>query len=179
MDLRFLLAQLYVDSLVYKTTPKAIRLALEELEIRGGGSNDDKTSKTLDRAYMQAMERIGFQAQEHRGLANQVLSWITCAKRRLTCSELQHAIAFEADETRDLDRENVTDIELIVSVCAGLVIVEEESDIIRLVHYTTQEYFERTWERWFPNAHANIARACATYLLFQLPFNIIIPNNNK
>jgi len=31
-----------------------------------------------------------------------------------------------------------------ISVCAGLVTVTKESNIIRLVHYTTQEYFERT-----------------------------------
>jgi GPI inositol-deacylase-like protein len=132
---RFLLAQLYIDSLVYKTTPRAIRLALGELEIEVGKSNDDNISKTLDRAYTQTMERIEVQAPEHRELARQVLSWITCAKRRLTSPELQHAIAVEVDRC-ELDRENITDIELIVAVCAGLVIVEE-SDIIRLVHYTT------------------------------------------
>ena len=136
------------------------------MEIEAGGSNDDKISKTLDRAYMQAMERIEVQAPEHRELASQVLSWITCAKRRLTSSELQHAIAVEVNK-RELDRENITDIELIVSVCAGLVIIDEESDIIRLVHYTTQEYFERTWERWFPNAHTDITKTCVTYLSFQ------------
>jgi GPI inositol-deacylase-like protein len=166
VDLRFLLAQLYVDSLVYKTTPKAIRLALEELEIKAVGSNDDNISKTLDRAYVQAMERMEAQAPEHRKLASQVLSWITCAKRRLTSSELQHAIAVEVNK-RELDRENITDIELIVSVCAGLVIINEESDILRLVHYTTQEYFERNWERWFPNSHTDITKTCVTYLSFQ------------
>jgi hypothetical protein len=49
-DGMFLLAQLYVDSLVYKTTPRAIRLALGELGMEAGGSNDDNISKTLDRA---------------------------------------------------------------------------------------------------------------------------------
>ena len=104
--------------------------------MEAGGSNDDKISKTLDRTYTQAMERIEGQAPEHRELARQVLSWITCARRQLTSSELRHAIAIEVD-TRELDRENITDIELIVSVCAGLVIIDEESDIIHLVHYTT------------------------------------------
>ena len=44
----------------------------------------------------------------------------------------------------ELDEENLPEIEDMVSVCAGLVTVDEESEIIRLVHYTTQEYFERT-----------------------------------
>ena len=54
---RFLLARLYIDSLAYKPTRKAIRLTLEELEIGAGGPNVDRT-KTLDHAYEQAMERI-------------------------------------------------------------------------------------------------------------------------
>jgi hypothetical protein len=53
-----------------------------------------------------------------------------------------------------------------VSVCAGLVTVYEESGIIRLVHYTTQEYFERTRKRWFPDAETDIATMCVTYLSF-------------
>src|SRR4051812_2859517 len=53
-----------------------------------------------------------------------------------------------------------------VSVCAGLVTVDEESKIIRLVHYTTQEYFERTWRNWFPKAQTNITEICVTYLLY-------------
>ena len=53
-----------------------------------------------------------------------------------------------------------------VSVCAGLVTVDEDSNIIRLVHYTTQEYFERTQTVWFPNAESNITTTCVTYLSF-------------
>jgi hypothetical protein len=81
--------------------------------------------------------------------------------------ELQHAIAVEVDKS-ELDRENIADIGLIVSVCAGLVIVDKESDIIRLVHYTTQEFFERTLKDWFPDAHSDITKTCITYLSFDI-----------
>ncbi|TAQ86535.1 hypothetical protein B7494_g5159 [Chlorociboria aeruginascens] len=77
--------------------------------------------------------------------------------------ELQHAIAVGIDEL-ELDEDNLPDIEDIVSVCAGLVIVNKESNIIRLVHYTTQEYFNRTQSHWFPSADAEIATICVTYL---------------
>src|SRR5947209_3497666 len=53
-----------------------------------------------------------------------------------------------------------------VSVCAGLVTFDEESDVIRLVYYTMQEYCERTWIFWFPDAQRDIAMVCVTYLLF-------------
>ena len=97
------------------------------------------------------MEPIQGQVPEYRELARQVLLWITCAKRRLTSLGLQHAIAAEVDKS-ELDRENLTDTGLIVSVCAGLVTVDKESDIIRLVHYTTREFFKRTWKDWVPGS---------------------------
>jgi hypothetical protein len=66
----------------------------------------------------------------------------------------------------ELDKENLLEIEDIVSVCAGLVTVDEESDVIRLVHYTTQEYFGRTQTSWFPDGLRDIATTCVTYLSF-------------
>jgi len=111
------------------------------------------------------MERIEGQLADEEKLAKQVLSWITCAKRPLTTSELKHALAVEPEELQ-LDEENLCRVEDMVLVCAGLVTVDEESNIIRLVHYTTQEYFERTQKRWFPNAETNITIICVTYLAF-------------
>jgi len=111
------------------------------------------------------MERINGQQAGFQLLAKNVLSWITCAKRPLTIRELQHAIAVEVGEAK-LDNDNLPEIGDMVSVCAGLVTIDEESGIIRLVHYTTQEYFELTQKRWFPDAETDIANTCVTYLLF-------------
>jgi hypothetical protein len=121
--------------------------------------------QAYDHAYDDAIERIEGQLKDQEELAKQVLSWITCAKRPLSTLELQHALGVEAGET-ELDFDNISQIEDIISVCAGLATVDEESSIIRLVHYTTQEYFMRTWERWFPNAQVEITEVCATYLSF-------------
>ena len=122
-------------------------------------------SGAYDHAYEDAIERINGQIKDQEELAKQVLCWITCAKRPLTTSELQHALAVEVGEPQ-LDEDNIPQDEDIVSVCAGLVTIDEESSIIRLVHYTTQEYFDRTWQKWFPNAQADIAIICVTYLSF-------------
>ena len=93
--------------------------------------------------------------------------WITCAKRPLTTSELCYALAVEVGEP-ELDQENLLDITDMVSVCAGLVTVDDVSNVIRLVHYTTQKYFERTQKRWFPSAETDITRTCVTYLSFSI-----------
>jgi ankyrin repeat protein len=87
------------------------------------------------------------------------------AERALTTIELCHALAVEIG-TRSMDGDNIMDVEEVVSVCAGLVTVDEESDIIRLVHYTTQDYFERNRETWSPQGQLQIARTCLTYLSY-------------
>jgi ankyrin repeat protein len=113
------------------------------------------------------MERINGQKPGLRELAEQVLSWITFSKRPLTTLELQHCLGVKGGGS-ELDQENLPQTEDMVSVCAGLVTVDEESRIIRLVHYTTQEYFERTQQDWFPNAESKITRICVTYLSFSI-----------
>jgi hypothetical protein len=60
----------------------------------------------------------------------------------------------------------VPDSEDIVSVCAGLVVIDQESALIRLVHYTTQDFFERTGNAWVPDSQLHITRTCLTYLCF-------------
>ena len=91
MPVRFLLAQLCLDSLTGKRSPKAIRSALQNLP---------KGPEALDNAYKEAMERIEGQIADSRGLAKQVLSWITCAKRPLTTLELRHALGVEIGEPK-------------------------------------------------------------------------------
>ncbi|KAH8691253.1 ankyrin repeat-containing domain protein [Talaromyces proteolyticus] len=154
----FLLAQLHFDSIKTKKTPKKVKNALETLP----------TGVTAySYAYKDAMERIKAQDTDSRELAEHVLSWIIHAKRPLIIAELQHALAVEVCEP-EFDKENLPQIEDMVSVCAGLVTVDKDSKIFRLVHYTAQEYFERTWSSWFPNAQTDITKICITYLSFNI-----------
>ncbi|KAK2753386.1 hypothetical protein FQN55_003515 [Onygenales sp. PD_40] len=166
VDGMFLLAQLYFDSLEDKTTPKAVRGALKSFQKQNADLAKDGRSFVLDNAYEQAMERINGQKQGFRELAMSTLQWITHARRPLSAKELQHALAVEIGEV-ELDEENVSEIEDILSACGGLVTVDEETGIIRLVHYTTQEYFEQTQSHWFPDAETNITKACMAYLSFK------------
>src|ERR1700733_4305446 len=156
IDFRFLLARLYTESLPDWATPWQIVQALEDLT---------QGTKVLDKTYEQTMERIGYQKGGFRDLAKQVLSWIICAKRPLTTSELQHALAVEIGQP-GFDEDFLPNIEYTVSVCAGLVTVDEKRDIIRLAHHTMQAYFERTQISWLPNAQRDIAATCVTYLSF-------------
>lgn len=111
------------------------------------------------------MQRIEGQVVDQADLAKQTLAFLSCARTRLRARDLQEALGVEVGETQ-LDPENFSDLEDIVAACLGLVTVELDSGIIRLVHYTTQEYLARTQQRWFPRAHDMIIDICATYLAF-------------
>ncbi|KAL6401227.1 hypothetical protein AUP68_16956 [Ilyonectria robusta] len=119
----------------------------------------------LDETYDQAMGRIEDQGHDRKVLAKQILMWITHSKRPLSTLELQHALAIR-ENMPVLDTDFIPQTKVILSLCAGLVTIDEKSNIIRLVHYTTQEYFERTQKRWFPEAETDITRICITYLSF-------------
>ncbi|KAI9812564.1 MAG: hypothetical protein M1827_004553 [Pycnora praestabilis] len=148
----FLLARLHLDSLANKNNKKDIRSALQHLP------------QQLDDVYNEAMQRVYRQEEDDVLLAKQVLSWITYAFRPLSIIELQYAIAVRPGDS-EFDEEALPDEDLLLSVCAGLVTADRESGLIRLVHYTTQKYFERVRIQQFPEAQFRITEACLTYLL--------------
>ncbi len=155
INLRFLLAPLHIESLAQEPTIGHIELALQNLP------------KGLDETYEQAMIRIESQGEGFRELAKKVLSWAVRARRILSTAELQHAVAVQPGKPK-LNRKFIPNIEIIGSICAGLITIDTQSDVVRLVHYTTQEYFEQTKKNWFPNAETNITITCVTYLSFHI-----------
>ncbi|KAJ7028119.1 ankyrin repeat domain-containing protein [Mycena alexandri] len=153
VDGMFLLAKLHIESLSTKSTVKGVREALKSLP------------KTLNNSYDDAMKRIGEQNEESQAIAHSTLTWVANAKRPLTVLEIQTALAVEPG-TKSLDEDNILDMEIILSVCAGLVIVDEQLLVVRLVHYTTQEYLDSVQPQQFPDAHTQITCTLLTYLAF-------------
>ncbi|KAG6986548.1 hypothetical protein G7Y79_00078g100020 [Physcia stellaris] len=152
-DGMFLLAQLHLAALAAKHTRKALRLSLQNLP------------KELDTTYKEALQRIYDQNREDASLAEQVLMWVSYAASPLTITQLQHAVASLDLETGvDIDDEDLPDEDILISVCAGLVAKDKESNIIRLVHYTTQEYFERNPIVDRDVAQKKVSSACIAYL---------------
>ena len=129
----------------------------------------------IDELYKLTLERIQQQAGDDGPLAMRILGWITHAKRPLSVNELQHGLAVEYDDDEDndlnargIDADNILQPESLIDVCAGLVIIDSASQIIRLVHYTTQEYFSNQRLNFFAGVEADISRACLTYLSYDI-----------
>jgi ankyrin repeat protein len=140
-----------MDSLGREDTGKGVRKALQELP------------EEIDGTYENAMTRIQNQDGRKAQRAEQVLSWICFAARPMTVDELRYALAVEVGDTQ-IDEEAVPDGNHLVSVCAGLVTIDNDSNVIRFVHYTTQEYFDRIKNVQYSEAPAQIAMTCITYL---------------
>ncbi|KAJ6563734.1 hypothetical protein DFH09DRAFT_479120 [Mycena vulgaris] len=154
-DGMFLLAKLHIDSLTTKHTVKAVRAALTNMPT------------DLDSTYDEVVDRINRQSEDDKMLAWRTLSWVTNAKRPLRPSELRQALAVEPG-TRELDPDNRLDMDTILSVCAGLVVINEADKRVRLIHYTMQTYLDSVHARDFPRAQTDITMTCITYLSFDI-----------
>ncbi|RBR10782.1 uncharacterized protein FIESC28_09313 [Fusarium coffeatum] len=157
-DGMFLLASLQAGTVLSQPTKGDLLETLETLT-RG--------EQGLDDHYYQAMNRIQDQEPNRKALALKILTWIVHSKRPLFLRELQHALAVRKN-TKELDPNFIPHPEIILSLCAGLVVLDKESTVVRLVHYTTQEYFERERERWFKDPETELTMTCVTYLSFDI-----------
>ena len=130
--LSFLLAFFHMEFLKDMTTPSDIFMALDELP-RGADAFDETYRKTVN--------RIGCLVPKQRRVAKRVLEWLVCAARPFTLLELQHALATEAGQ-KPPTKYHLQMPQVIVRLCMGLIFVEEESGVVRLLHQTTREYFD-------------------------------------
>jgi len=119
------------------------------------------TGVDLDSVYGQTLQRIREQRGDRSRLGIEVLMWVSHAERPLKIEELRHALAVEMGAT-DLDPENIRSQDTVLGSCLGLVIVDQETFIVRLIHYTLQEYLSRPGV--LPDAHRVLAQSCLAYL---------------
>lgn len=124
----------------------------------------------LEELYDQTIARIEKQAGDDGALGIRILSWITHAKRPLFIDELRYGLAVEyndnEEDLKEFDVDNLLSPKSLVDVCAGLVTIDSTSQVIRLMHYTTQEYFDKARLRLFKDAEVDVSRACLTYLSY-------------
>ncbi|CAI7668312.1 unnamed protein product [Penicillium bialowiezense] len=154
-DGMFLLAKLNLNYLEGYTNPGNLEDAVFNLP---------KGEDRLEGAYKKAIEIIHAQQSPSYKLAVKTLSWLAYAKRALFATELQHALATHVG-LKDFDDRYLTPIEIIDSVCAGLVACDEKSGIVRLVHYTTKEFLVR--DSTCDNAEKELTEISVTYLSFK------------
>ncbi|KAI9371162.1 hypothetical protein BJX61DRAFT_548493 [Aspergillus egyptiacus] len=156
VDGMFLLAELHMNHLMDYITQGELEIALEELP---HGNNKLTDAYNLAMAKIEAKRGDG----ERYKLAVQILSWLAYSKRALFAKELQHALATRPGDT-DLNPKFLPPLEIIGSLCAGLVEHDQNTGIIRLVHYTTKEFLVK--QDMLQDAEMEITKTSITYLSF-------------
>lgn len=155
IDSRFLAAKLHMDSLSTKLSVKALKKAIENLP------------RELNELYDDALRRIDAQNEDDREVANSLLRWVAYAYRPLTIRELEEALAIVPGE-EDFEPDGLPLIHHALNACAGLLVVDDETGQVRMVHYTAQDYFDKLLDSRFQGAHTTIAEQCITYLSYKV-----------
>jgi len=130
----------------------------------------EKLPDGLYDTYDTIMDRIGKQDANRKLIATTAFTWITYARERLKVEQLLHAILVNLDpEIGDIETDDLIDVDLVLCSCLGLVVLNKEDGIVRLVHYTTQDYLEKKFPKL--DAHTSIAKASMTYINFVVDFS--------
>ncbi|KAH6894804.1 ankyrin repeat-containing domain protein, partial [Coprinopsis sp. MPI-PUGE-AT-0042] len=103
--------------------------------------------------YAKTWERILAQGPKQSNLAKLVLLWITHADGEMTIDTLRRAVA-TCPETYTFEPKRRVPEALLLSVCCGLVAVDEKTKLIRLIHYTTRDAILPRILDIFPVPHA-------------------------
>ncbi|CAH0037843.1 unnamed protein product [Clonostachys solani] len=163
----FLLAKLQLDSLKETTSIRDVRSPIECISTNELGPYNS--------AYEDALQRIENQSPQMSDLAKRVILWITHSLSQLSETEIRYALSIRPDSL-SFDKDDVVQIDF-VSICAGLVVVDVNSSVIRLVHSTAHEFFKRMAANHFSQGHNILANACLTYLSYEEFEDELSPDN--
>ncbi|KAI6779138.1 uncharacterized protein J7T54_007593 [Emericellopsis cladophorae] len=161
VDGMFLLVQPFLDSVIGERSRGHVEDALQTLM-----DSPDK----LTTVYENALCRIGGQKPGDRNLAHRMLSWVVESKRPLTRDEFLHALAIQTGSLHFQRHYILENLDGAVALCAGLVVINERSDTVQLMHHTTRTYLEDPERRpgWMAESRAMIASACVTYISYSV-----------
>lgn len=149
----FTLAGLYMQTL---------RACISEGEVEDALDNPPEG---YDGFYERNMLRITEESENTRAstLARKTLEWVVHAHRPLSLAELRDALAVDLNKA-GFRKAARPDKATILEVTAGMIMIESNERNVRLNHRTAQEYFDKSRERWFSAASADIARVSLHYL---------------
>ena len=118
----------------------------------------------MDEFYKETLSRIEDRFQSKKLMAEKALSYIYCSKRPLTMTELLAALGVGHKST---GRQQFAPPEANVlrNATAGLISFGA-NDIVSLVHYSLQEFFDRNPETLISDPEFDLANTCLTYIMF-------------
>ncbi|KAH6899219.1 hypothetical protein BKA70DRAFT_1198452, partial [Coprinopsis sp. MPI-PUGE-AT-0042] len=140
---------------------EALRHCINALDVE---ETLDVFPSDIEAIYRKTWERILAQGPKHVNLATLILLWITHAHSEMTIDALSHAVATSPD-THTFEPKRVVPEALLLSVCCGLVSVDEKTRLVHLIHYTTRDAILPRILDLYPIPHAILAHVCIISLI--------------
>ncbi|KAH6902539.1 ankyrin repeat-containing domain protein [Coprinopsis sp. MPI-PUGE-AT-0042] len=117
----------------------------------------------IEAIYAKTWEQILAQGPKQSNLAKVVLLWITHAHGEITIDVLRRAVA-TSPKTYSFDPKRMVPEPLLLSVCCGLVSVDEKTRLVRLIHYTTRDAILPRIQELHPVPHAILAHVSIAHI---------------
>ena len=138
---RFLWVKLQIERLCREKIEDDVLIALQ-----------NKLPEDLDQLYQESLSHIFKAGTIARDIAVKTLSWILHMREPLTPSAFLTAISNAQNSTLQLSQ--------LIAICANLVVVDENCNIIRFAHPSVKEFMERHDSFTGAAAHNFLASAC-------------------
>ncbi|KAI5781717.1 ankyrin repeat-containing domain protein [Peziza echinospora] len=156
----FLLAVFHLKEIEAANSTEEVRNALAKLSL------------THDSTYDSALQRIRNQETPKADLACLVILWVTFCAKPLCMTGLRYALQFTGKDVSSgpnvaLEESALVFPQRILTVCGGLIIVDERSERVQLVHETAHVYFSKNsslLNSTDTQPHSMLAKACMTFL---------------
>ena len=150
-SIRFQWASLQIDQLLrLDPLPSLIRKRLGQLP------------KGLKEAYDEMYSEI-HSIDEMGSIADRAFQWVMCSCSPLSAAELVAAVRQDPNADAVIHVDDGLDIDIILSACRNLLVVDSHTNTCRFSHLSVQEYFEE--HHWSQSqAHAIVGTVCLLLL---------------
>ncbi|KAK1757325.1 hypothetical protein QBC47DRAFT_154070 [Echria macrotheca] len=148
----FLLPALQVNNILGQTNIDEVEQAINTMP----NGLADNLAMTIER-----IKRQHSQNEARSRLAFLVLRWLATVRRPITTKELQHALAARPGLPQ---LAALTDPKLFVESCFGLTIIDKETSVIRLVHFSVKEFLQEKRAELFDDPESAAAASCLSYM---------------
>ncbi|KAB8236553.1 ankyrin repeat-containing domain protein [Aspergillus alliaceus] len=117
----------------------------------------------LDAFYSEITMRIFDQPCPEAALARQIVIWVAFSGRPVTVSEVTDVIGAEViSQVIASSRGVLAGPELLITVCAGILIIDSKAGTLRPAHVTLETYLQRNQEGMFAQAQEYITSSSET-----------------
>ncbi|EGX53190.1 hypothetical protein AOL_s00006g568 [Orbilia oligospora ATCC 24927] len=128
-------------------------------------------------AFEGNIDRTKQQVPSSSDLALDILMWVHLAEKPLHVNELLESLALKIGDGY-LNTDHFPSRQSRLDCCLGLVIVEEETSTVCLVHLSLQAYLHSRGEYCFKHGHEHTVKAYLTYLRLDLITASLVTNKN-